>query len=179
MGYFDTRDIAAVSISASLWAVLNWLVAPIFWELTHTPILCDMIGTSQFVLTLWWTKKPGSVTFMGVVATVLNFILRPGALHFLGFTASSIVFDAAAVVLLKKDYLDSIRGALTLVILSLISTFVAGAIIGSFFMNPLLLSNMYGGVIFFAGLHAAGGVVGGTLGVVITKGLDARQVFPR
>ena len=179
MAYFSTRNISAIALSASLWAVLNWLVSPIFWKLTHLPILCDMIGTSIFVLTLWWTRKPGAVFIMGLVATVLNFILRPGALHFLGFTAASMVFDAAALIVGYKNSLDrGLISSVVLVVISLLSTTVAGLIIGSFFMNPMFLSKMFGGVAFFAAVHGVGGVIGGTLGVVINRGLEARQVIP-
>jgi len=177
--YFTTRDLAAVALSASLWAVLNWLVAPIFWQLTHLPILCDMIGASLFILTHWWVRKPGAVSFMGIVATVLNFILRPGAFHFLGFTAASIMFDAAAVIIGNRNSLE--RGLVSSVILvanSLVSTCVAGVIIGSLFMDPMFLSQTFGGVAFFAVLHGGGGLIGGVLGVIIVKGLELRGVVP-
>ena len=180
MTHFSTRNIAAIALSASLWAVLNWLIAPIFWQLTHLPILCDMMGTSLLVLTIWWTRKPGAASLMGLVATVLNFILRPGAVHFLGFTAASIVFDAAAVMLGYKNSLDrGLVSSVILVIISLLSTIVAGIIIGTFFMNPMFLSKMFGGVAFFAGLHGAGGIIGGALGVIIIRGLERRKVIPQ
>ena len=56
---------------------------------------------------------------------------------------------------------------------------MAGLIIGTFFMNPMSLAKMFGGVAFFAAVHGLGGVIGGALGVVITKGLEARQVISR
>lgn len=180
MVYFSSRDIAAVALSASLWAVLNWTVTPIFWNLTHLPFLCDMIGISLLILTVWWTRKPGAATLMGILATILNFMLRPGAAHFLGFTAASIVFDATARAVGYKNSLDRrLVGSVILVAFSLLSTLVAGLIIGSFFMNPMFLSKMFGGVAFFAALHGAGGLIGGALGVTIVRGLEARRVFPR
>ena len=180
MTYFSTKNIAAIALSASLWAVLNWLVAPIFWQLTHLPILCDMIGTSLLVLTIWWTRKPGAASLMGLVATVLNFFLRPGALHFLGFTVASIVFDVAAVMLGYKSSLDrGLISSVILVMISLLSTIVAGIIICTFFMNPMFLSKMFGGVAFFAGLHGVGGIFGGSLGMIIIRGLERRKVIPQ
>lgn len=179
MAYFGSRDIAAIALSAALWAVLNWTVAPIFWQLTHLPILCDMIGMSLLILTVWWTRKLGAATLMGVLATILNFMLRPGATHFLGFTAASIVFDATARAVGYKNSLDRrLVGSVLLVAFSLLSALVAGLIIGSFFMNPMFLSSMFGGVAFFAALHGAGGLIGGALGVTIVRGLEARQVIP-
>ncbi len=178
MAYFTSRDIAAVALSAALWAVLNWTVAPIFWQLTHLPILCDMIGTSLLILTLWWTRKPGAATLMGLVATVLNFVLRPGALHFLGFTAASLVFDVAARAIGYRNSLDRrLISSVSLIAISVLSTLVAGYIIGTFFMNPMFLAKMFGGVAFFAALHGAGGLIGGALGVTIVRGLEARKVL--
>jgi len=177
--YFSSRDIAAIALSAALWAVLNWTVTPVFWQLTHLPILCDMIGTSLLILTLWWTRKPGAATLMGVIATILNFMLRPGATHFLGFTAASIVFDAAAKAVGYRNSLDRrLVSSVSLVAISVLSTLAAGFIIGSFFMNPMFLANMFGGVAFFAALHGAGGVIGGVLGVTVVRGLEARRVLP-
>ena len=180
MAYFSTRDIAAIALCSSLWAVLNWLVAPIFWQLTQLPIFCDMIGVSLFIITLWWTRKPGATSFMGLIATLLNFILRPGATHFLGFTVASIVFDASACLLGYSKRLElGLFSIVGLVALSFLSTLVAGFIIGNLFMNPMFLTKMFGGVLFFAAIHGAGGIIGGTLGVIIIKGLEARKVIPR
>lgn len=179
MAYFSSRDIAAIALSAAIWAVLNWTVAPIFWQLTHLPILCDMIGMSLLILTVWWTRKPGAVSLMGILATILNFMLRPGALHFLGFTAASFVFDAVSMGVGYGNSLDKpLVSSVSLIAISVLSTLLAGFIIGSFFMNPMFLSNMFGGAVFFAVLHGVGGLVGGAIGVIIARGLEARRVIP-
>lgn len=180
MAYFQTRDIAAIALSAALWAVLNWTVAPIFWQLTHLPILCDMVGVSLLTITVWWIRKPGAATLMGLIATILNFMLRPEATHFLGFTAASVVFDIMTWVFGYKNSFDRrLISSASLVSFSFLSALVAGYIIGTFFMNPMFLSSMFGGVIFFAALHGAGGLIGGILGVILVKGLEVRQVIPR
>lgn len=180
MAYFSTRDIAAITLCSSLWAVLNWLVAPIFWQLTHLPILCDMVGVSLFIITLWWTRKPGAVSFMGMIATLLNFILRPGSTHFLGFTVASIVFDASTWLLGYSKRLEfGLFSIVGLVAISFLSTLVAGFIIGNLFMNPMFLSKMFGGILVFAVIHGAGGIIGGTLGIIIVKGLEVRKIIPR
>ena len=180
MVYFTSRDITAIALSASLWAVINWLIAPIFWELTHLPILCDMIGVSLLTLTVWWTRKPGAASFMGLVATILNLILRPGSLHFLGFTVASVAFDSATALIGYKNCLERGRVSyISLVVISFASTILAGLIIGRFFMNPMFLSNMFGGLMFFVALHGGGGVVGGVLGIVFVIGLEMRQIVPQ
>jgi len=176
---FETRDLTAITLSAALWAVLNITITPIFWNLTHLPILCDMIGVSLLSLTLWWTKKPGAPTIMGLVATLLNFIMRPGALHFLGFTAACIVFDGLTYLLGYQNVLaNNMKGWGLQLLSSIISTAVAGFIIGSFFMNPNFLASAFGGIVFFAGIHAIGGAIGGVLGIIFVKALNARNILP-
>lgn len=179
MPYFNSREIAAISLSAALWAVFNWLVSPVFWQLIHLPILCDMIGVTVLIVTLWWTRKPGAGTTMGLIATVLNFIFRPGAFHFFGFTVACAFFDIASHLIGYGNMLDrGMMSHLSLVALSVASTTMAGLIIGSFFMNPGFLASAFGGVLFFAFIHGGGGLIGGILGIVIIKGLESRQVVP-
>ncbi len=180
MSYFNSRELAAIALSAALWAVVNWIVAPIFWQLTHLPILCDMLSVTVLIVTLWWTRKPGAGTVMGVIATVLNFILRPGAFQFLGFTVACVFFDFASYLLGYENILDrGLKGSISLIVLSVVSTTIAGLIIGNFFMNPGFLSNMFGGVLVFATIHGAGGLIGGAIGVVLIRGLESRQVVSR
>ncbi|HDJ22244.1 MAG TPA: hypothetical protein ENF19_03465 [Candidatus Bathyarchaeota archaeon] len=176
MKTLTTKDLAFTSITAAIWAALNVTIVPLFWQATRLPILCDLIGVSLFVTTAWWTRKPGAVTLMGLVTTLLNFALRPGALHFLGFTAAAIFYDAATLLAgyQRLTTLNSLNLAVTLV-LSLCSTAIAGAIIGFFFMPPAALGN-YGGVAAFTLLHAAGGGIGGLLGLVIVKELTRRGI---
>jgi hypothetical protein len=139
-----------------------------------------MIGITVLIVTLWWTRKPGAGSFMGLIATVLNFVFRPSALQFLGFTVACFFFDFASYLLGYKNVLNrGLSSSLSLISLSVISTSIAGLIIGNFFMNPGLLSSLFGGVIVFAAIHGGGGLIGGVLGVVIIKGLESRQVFPR
>ena len=116
---------------------------------------------------------------MGVAATALNFVLRPGAIHFLGFTAASVIFDALSRAISYRNSLDRrVVSSITLLAISLFSTLVAGYIIGTLFMSPVFLSSVFGGVMFFIGLHGAGGLIGGIVGVVIVRGLEVRRVIP-
>ncbi len=178
MAYFSSREIAAIALSAALWAVINWTVAPVFWNLTHLPILCDTAGISLLTLIVWWVRKPGAATLMGVIATILNFMLRPEATQFLGFTAASLVFDVLVSAVGYGRILNRrLVSTISLFIISVLSTLVAGFIIGTFFMNPMFLSNMFGGVTFFAALHGAGGLIGGILGGIFVRGLEARRVI--
>lgn len=177
MAKLGAMEIAAISLAASTWAILNVTIAPIFWQATRLPILCDMVGVSLLILTVWWTRRPLCASMMGLIATILNFILRPTAFHFLGFTAASIVFDLSTAAVGYRSLLERrLIGPVLLVSLSILSAFVAGLIIGGFFMAPGLISSAYGGLILFAALHGLGGLIGGIIGVSIIGGLRARGI---
>jgi len=179
MAYFTSRDIAAIALSGAIWSVLNVIISPAFWQATHLPFFCDMVGFTCLILATWWSRKLGTTMMTGLVATMINFFLRPGALHFVGFTAASIYFDIVSR-LVGYDRLfaqNSIRRFLSLILLSLTSGTVAGAIIGSFFMDPQILSNL-GGLLFFVVLHSTGGIIGGSIGYILIKALETRGVIP-
>lgn len=170
MSYFSSRDLSAILLFSSMWAILNWILAPIVWNLTHLPILCDMVGTTLLILTAWLTRKPGAPFFMGVVTTILHLILRPGSFHFLGFTAASALFDSMTTLVAYREILSGKWvEPIMLIGTSIISCLAAGAIIGSLFMN-------IGGLYFFMALHGFGGLLGGILGVSMIKALEARGI---
>ena len=179
MPYFDTRDIAAIAICASLWGVLNSIFSPIFFRMFGLPFLCDLIGFSVLTLTVWWIGKLGSATAVGLIATIINFILSPSSTQFLGFTAASIVFDVAAkVVGYDRAFGKAVNTTVSAVSISTLSAAVAGFIIGTFFMAAPALVR-WGGVLGWAALHAAGGIMGGVIGAVLVSALITRGVLAR
>ncbi|MEM2478557.1 MAG: hypothetical protein QXF13_06035, partial [Thermoproteota archaeon] len=93
MAYFTVRDFVAIALFAALWGILNATLAPIIFNMFGIPVFCDMIGFMSLILAVWWVRKLGTASVVGIVATIINFIFRPGATHFLGFTAASVVFD--------------------------------------------------------------------------------------
>ena len=93
MPYFGTRDLAGITIFTALWGVLNATISPVFFQLFRLPFLCDVIGFAALILAVWWMRKLGAATFVGVMATMVNFIFRPDATPFFGFTAASMLFD--------------------------------------------------------------------------------------
>ena len=92
MAYFNTRDVTAIVMCAALWAVLNNTFAPIFWQMTHMPFLCDFLAFTSLILVAWWTRKFGAVSLTGLIVTMLTLALRSGS-HIFGFMAASILFD--------------------------------------------------------------------------------------
>jgi len=176
MTYFNSRDIAAIALCAALWGVLNSVFSPIFFRMFGLPFLCDLIGFTALTVAVWWTRKFGATTMIGLVATVVNFIFNPGGTHFLGFTAASIVFDVAARLVGYNIFRNFILSMISMVSISTLSAAVAGFIIGMFFMAGPALA-MWGGVLGWAALHAVGGVIGGIIGATLVGALASRRVL--
>jgi hypothetical protein len=176
MTYSDSRDIAVIALFSALWGVLNSIFAPIVFRVTGLPILCDMIGFAILSLTVWWVRKFGAATAVGLIATVVNFVFNPGGFHFLGFAVASIVFDIAAKLIgYNRSFKNSLFATASMLPVSVLSAAVAGLIIGTFFMAAPALTK-WGGVLGWAGLHAIGGVIGGIIGIVLVASLASRGV---
>jgi len=179
MAYFGTRDLAGIAIFAALWGVLNVTLSPAFFQVFHLPFACDLIGFSALILAVWWSRKMGTATFVGLVALIVNMIARPTALHFFGFFAASILFDVLTFVSgYSRLFEKRLVGSALLFIISVLSAGFAGWVIGSFFMVPSALVQ-WGGVLGWAGLHAVGGVIGGAIGVTIMNALSVRGLSPK
>jgi len=175
MPYFTTRDLMAVTVCGALWAILNALVSPIFWQLTHMPFPCDLLGFISLTLVVWWTRKLGTATLTGVVVAALTLILNPAAFHIFAFMAASILFDVATKGVGYSNCLDrAVVSMVYIVFFSTLSAGLAGAIIGSIFMDIRTLT----GVLLFAGLHAVGGALGGAIGFIVIRALAARRIHP-
>jgi hypothetical protein len=176
MTYFNTRDVAAIAICASLWGVLNSILSPVFFSMFQLPFLCDLIGFSVLTLAAWWVRKFGAITVIGLLATIINFALVPNGVFFLGFTAASAFFDLTiSLVGYNRPFSKKAYTIASMMPLSIVSAALAGYIIGTFFMaGPALAPT--GGVIGWAGLHAIGGVIGGAIGTSLVTGLDARKI---
>lgn len=177
--YFQTRDLAGIVIFAALWGVLNVTISPTFFQIFHLPFACDLIGFSALILATWWTRKLGTATFVGLIALIINMMVRPTALHFFGFFAASIVFDLLTFFSgYKRIFRKRLAGSITLFAISVFSAAVAGLIIGSFFMPPQALTS-WGGMAGWAGLHAVGGIIGGAVGVTLMNALTVRGLTPK
>ncbi|MDH5460629.1 MAG: hypothetical protein OEX09_00165 [Candidatus Bathyarchaeota archaeon] len=174
MPYFNTRDITAIVMGGALWAVLNNTFAPIFWQLTHMPFLCDFLAFTSLILVVWWTRKFGAASLTGIIVTALTLLLRSG-FHILSFMAASILFD---ILTRLADYSNCFEkplpSAISMISFSTACAGIAGLIIGSVFMslNPIW------GIIVFAAKHAVGGVIGGVFGLILVNALKLRIAIP-
>jgi len=177
MAYFNTREIVAMVTCAALWAVLNNTLAPIFWAMTRTPLICDFLAFASLILISWWARKFGAVSLTGILVTLITLILRPDAFHMTGFTIASIVFDILTRMVGYSSCFDKPTvSALSLISFSTVCAGIAGLIIGSFFMPPLETTLA---ILSFAGLHAVGGFIGGVIGLTLVKAVAARIVTPK
>ena len=144
MAYFKTVDVAAIAICGALWGVLNLLFAPPFFRATGMPFLCDLIGFAVLVLGAWWIRKPGFLTFVGLIATIINLALGTG-MQFLGFLAASAFFDVAvAAIGYGRAFKKPSYTAVSMMILAIASAAVAGAIIGAVFHGWFALTGYMG-----------------------------------
>ncbi|UCG37462.1 MAG: hypothetical protein JSV64_04115 [Candidatus Bathyarchaeota archaeon] len=176
--YFKTRDLAAITLFAALWGVLNVTISPAFFQIFHLPFACDLIGFSALILAVWWSRKIGTATFVGFIALIINLVVRPAALQFFGFFAASIMFDVLTSLGGHHWLFDKkLIGSTALFAFSVLSASLAGLIIGSFFMQSTALAR-WGGVLGWVGLHAVGGVIGGIIGVSIMNALSTRGIDP-
>lgn len=177
MSYFNSRDVAAIALFASLWGVLNSLLSPIFFNIFGLPILCDIIGFVMLTISVWWIKKLGATTVIGIVATPINFIFNyTGGIFFLGFTVASVVFDVLAkLVKYRNSFRTSAFATISMTLISTLSAAVAGFINGMFFMTAPMLAG-WGGVLGWAMLHAIGGVIGGIIGASLVIVLNSRGI---
>ncbi|MFP3985883.1 MAG: hypothetical protein ACLFU9_07995 [Candidatus Bathyarchaeia archaeon] len=174
MTHFETRDLAGITIFAALWGVLNVTLAPVFFQIFHLPFFCDIVGFSAIILAVWWVRKAGTATFVGLIALIINLIFRPAALHFFGFFAASAIFDVLVFSAgYNRIFEKKLLGTACLFVISVFSAAVAGLIIAAFFMEPTALAT-WGGILGWAGLHAVGGVLGGAIGVSLMNALVIR-----
>jgi len=175
MAYLTSRDLIAVAACAASWAILNALIAPIFWQVTHMPFFCDLLAFVSLTLAVWWTRKFGAVTLTGLIVAGLTLMLRPTAFHIFAFAAASFLFDLLTRAAGYRNCLDRrVSSVVCIVLFSMISAAVAGAIIGSLFMTLSTLE----AILTFAALHSIGGVIGGALGVLTVRALAARGLIP-
>jgi hypothetical protein len=133
-----------------------------------------MIGFAVLIVAAWRIGRFGTVSAVGAIATMVNFFFNPGGLYFLGFTAASVLFDIMYAIIGYKRCFDNNKSMiLSMMVFSVLSAALAGAIIGAFFMAaPILVK--WGGVLGWAGIHSLGGAIGGMFGIMLVSSIKAR-----
>ena len=152
-----------------MWGVLNFVFSPVFFRATRLPFLCDIIGLLALFSAIWAVRQVGTGTFVGLTATIVTFVMRPGAFYFLGFTVASILLD---ILVYYLGYSRVFGGETWLYILGLgvVTAATAGLIIGVFFMNFTTVI----AILTWSLLHAVGGFIGSIITIPVIMGLKKR-----
>jgi hypothetical protein len=177
MGHFGRREWTAILISSLLWAIVDLMVAQTSWSLTYLTFFSDITCIYFLILSIWLSRKPVAPTLVGLVATIFVLKLRPEYLYFIGYTASSVAFDALTWAVgyqrcLGKGWVNSI----ILIAISVSISLVVGVTIDSLLITNKSIHMTFGQVTFFTALHCIGGLIGGLLGVTTIRTLVAYSI---
>jgi hypothetical protein len=156
--YFTTRDIVLVGVFSAVWVVLSVFVAPIGFMLTGLPLVHDFSVFFTLMIVAWITGRFGASSMTGIIGAILAMLISGMALM-IAFLPVAIIFDLVLIANHHKIRVSAYSLAVT-AIATVLSAYVAGVVIGLFFMGMgIQLALLFWGV-----LHAIGGV----LAVVIT-----------
>lgn len=161
--YLGTRDVTFIGVFTALWIVLQLTIGPLGFTLFRLPILCDVAAYLTLLLAVWILGKFGGASLVGIIGSVAILFLRPGAFHILGFAASAVLFDVLCLTIHHRASTRLVN-IIALTVVTVVSAYSAGAIIGSLFMTQLPYWSLNWALTYWGGLHAAGGL----LSVVIT-----------
>jgi hypothetical protein len=157
--YFTTVDIALVSVFCALWVVLNLTLGPLGFSLFNLPIFCDLAVFLTLLLVVWATGKFGTASIVGIIGSIIVLMMRPSP-HIIGFAASAILFDILMTVNNHKILLK-VYNLITAALVTAVSAYFAGVVIGIFFSNkPLTSETMQWALTFWGGWHLIGGIIG-------------------
>jgi MFS family permease len=155
---FKNKDIALTGIFSAIYVIMNLTLGPVSFMLTGLPIIHDVGVFSTLLLVAWITRRFGTSSMTGIIGSILAMLISGMALM-VGFLPAAIVFD---VVLIADHHKigTSAYSMIVAAIATILSAYVAGVVIGLFFMGMgVQLALMFWGV-----WHAIGGVIA----VVIT-----------
>lgn len=171
MSLNKTKYIAFIGIFSGVWAALNLTIGPLGFTLFRLPILCDVASYFPLLVTVWFLGRYGSATSVGIIGSLVTIFLRPGATQMIGFAVSAIIFDLL-MFSLKHNIGFNIRNVLGVSIITLISAYMAGFVIGAFIMM--------GGVVWaltvWGPMHAAGGLLSIIVSYPILVALEKSKV---
>ncbi|MEM3442504.1 MAG: hypothetical protein QXM86_01410 [Candidatus Bathyarchaeia archaeon] len=155
---FTAQDLALTSVFCALWVVLNLILGPLGFSLWNLPILCDFSVFFTLLLTVWFTGKFGTASLVGVVGSIVIFMLRASP-HIIGFAISAVLFDLLMLVC-KHKICQKPRNVLTASFATIVSAYFAGVIIGIFFSNRALgWITIKWALTFWGILHLMGGII--------------------
>ncbi|MGB9714105.1 MAG: hypothetical protein C0193_01065 [Candidatus Bathyarchaeota archaeon] len=156
--HFTTVDIALIGVFSALWATLNMTIGRLGFTWFNLPIFCDFAVFFTLLLTVWIVGKFGAASIVGVIGAIIYMLILPST-HIIGFTISSVLFDALMLASGHRINLKIYDMAIA-AIATAISAYFAGVVIGTIFMSrPIEWA-----LTFWGGWH----LIGGLIGVVVT-----------
>jgi len=166
-----TRYIALVSLLSAFSGVLQVFVAPIIFSVIQLPFGHDVIVFFSLLLSVWIVRRFGGATGVGVISTLVVLFLRPGMFLVIGFTISSFVFDLLMFIIKHKITFEK-KNIMAVSLSTVLSTYIAGVIIGLAFMGGTLLWSFS----IWGPLHAVGGAISLILSFPILAALERTGV---
>lgn len=161
--YFTTVDIVFVSVFCAIWPTLNLTLG--WWGFLWfgLPIFCDFAVFFTLLLTTWATGKFGTASLVGIIGPIITLFIRTSP-HMVGFAASAMLFDILMLANRHKIRLRAYNMTIAALVTA-ISAYFAGVVIGIFFMNkPLEWTTVQWSLTIWGGWH----LIGGIISIVIT-----------
>jgi len=157
--HFTTVDIALAGVFSALWATLSLTLGRLSFVWFRLPILCDFAAFLTLLLVTWATGKFGIASLVGILGSLIVLLFNPSP-HMIGFAASSVLFDV--LMLANRHRLNTeIRNMAIAALMTAISAYFAGLVIGVFFMGkPLDGTTLQWALTVWGVWHLVGGVIG-------------------
>ena len=171
-GTLRTVDIALISVLSAMWIVLHLYFGPLGFQLLHLPIFCDVSAFLTLIIAVWIIGKFGGASAIGIIGSLIVMGIRSAPFQ-LGFLASAIIFDALCLAI-KHRPLRGTSSMLGLSIITIVSAYIAGVIIGIFFMANKFSTTA--ALTFWGGWHAVGGLLSVIIALPIIGSLEKAGV---
>jgi len=173
--HLGTEDLILIGILSALWIVLHLTIGPLGFALFGLPVFCDVAAYFTLLLALWIFAKFGGASLVGIIGSIVILFLRPGAFQILGFAASAVLFDVLCLAIRHRAF-TRISNILVLSVITIVSAYFAGAVIGSVFMTTLPHWSLVWTLTYWAGLHVAGGVISLLIALPVIGALERANV---
>jgi len=148
-----TVDVALIGVLSAVWVVLHLYFGPIGFQLFHLPIFCDISAFLTLIIAIWIIGKFGGASAVGIIGSLLVLGIRSAPFQ-LGFLVSAVILDIFCLAIKHKP-LKGVKNVVALSLFTLISAYIAGVIIGVFFMT----GGVYWALTFWGGWHTVGGLL--------------------
>ncbi|HVP41512.1 MAG TPA: hypothetical protein VMS95_06135 [Candidatus Krumholzibacteriaceae bacterium] len=152
--YLTTVDVALTAIFCAVFAVLNLTLGPLSFQLLQLPILHDFAVFLPLLLVTWATGRFGTSSLVGIIGSVVAISLG-GPPLIVCFAASAVIFDLLMFANRHRIRI-SIYSLLITSIVTMLSAYIAGVLIGVFFTPNQTLQWT---LTFWGGWHVIGGIV--------------------